>query len=50
MVRSGRLCAEPLLDALGVDAVVRASFAVHSSPRCVEALVAGVAAATELAA
>jgi cysteine desulfurase / selenocysteine lyase len=42
-VRAGHHCAQPLMDHLGVSATVRASFAAHSGPDDVAALVDGLA-------
>lgn len=47
-VRAGRMCAEPLLDRLGLDAVVRASFAAHTTAREIEGLAEAVDAARGL--
>ncbi len=41
-VRAGQMCAQPLLKALGLGAVVRASFAPYNTSADVEALLAGV--------
>jgi cysteine desulfurase/selenocysteine lyase len=41
-VRSGHLCAQPLLRRLGVTATVRASFAVYNRRADADALLAGV--------
>ncbi|WP_265569709.1 aminotransferase class V-fold PLP-dependent enzyme [Sphingomicrobium nitratireducens] len=41
-VRAGHHCAQPLMDHLGVPATVRASFAAHSGPEDVAALVEGL--------
>ena len=41
-VRAGHHCAQPLMDALGVPATARASFAVHSDSSDIEALVRGI--------
>jgi cysteine desulfurase/selenocysteine lyase len=41
-VRAGHHCAQPLMDALGVPATARASFAAHSDSSDIEALVRGV--------
>ena len=41
-VRAGHHCAQPLMDALGVPATARASFAAHSDSSDIEALVAGI--------
>jgi cysteine desulfurase/selenocysteine lyase len=47
-VRAGHLCAQPLLDRLGVPAAVRASFGLYSTRDDVDALAAGVARAAEI--
>jgi cysteine desulfurase/selenocysteine lyase len=41
-VRAGHHCAQPLMDHLGVAATARASFAAHSGPDDIEALVEGL--------
>ncbi|WP_416222270.1 aminotransferase class V-fold PLP-dependent enzyme [Sphingomonas sp. LY160] len=41
-VRAGHHCAQPLMDALGVPATARASFAAHSDGDDIEALVKGL--------
>ena len=41
-VRAGHHCAQPLMDALGVTATARASFAAHSDASDIEALVRGI--------
>ena len=41
-VRAGHHCAQPLMDALGVPATARASFAAHSDSSDIEALVRGI--------
>jgi len=41
-VRAGHHCAQPLMDALGVPATARASFAAHSDASDIEALVQGL--------
>jgi cysteine desulfurase/selenocysteine lyase len=41
-VRAGHHCAQPLMELLGVPATCRASFAAHSEPSDVEALVRGI--------
>ncbi|HEU0066121.1 MAG TPA: cysteine desulfurase [Sphingomonas sp.] len=41
-VRAGHHCAQPLMDALGVDATARASFGVYNGPQDVDALVGGI--------
>ncbi len=41
-IRAGHHCAQPLMDALGVDATARASFGVYNGLQDVEALVAGL--------
>jgi cysteine desulfurase/selenocysteine lyase len=41
-VRTGQLCAQPLLKRLGVTATVRASFAAYSRDEDIDALVAGL--------
>lgn len=47
-IRAGHHCAQPLMDALGVPATARASFAVYSSLADVEALAAGVERVTRI--
>ena len=41
-IRAGHHCAQPLMDALGVPATVRASFGVYNGPADVDALVRGI--------
>jgi cysteine desulfurase/selenocysteine lyase len=41
-VRAGRHCCHPLFDALGLEAIVRASFALYNTDEDVDRLVAGV--------
>ncbi len=41
-VRAGHHCAQPLMEALGVAATARASFAAHSDSSDIEALVKGI--------
>ena len=41
-VRAGHHCAQPLMNALGVSATARASFAAHSDSSDIEALVRGI--------
>ena len=41
-VRAGHHCAQPLMEVLGVPATARASFAAHSNPSDIEALVRGI--------
>lgn len=38
-VRTGHHCAQPLIDRLGIDGTVRASFAIYNTPEEVDALV-----------
>ncbi|PVE59735.1 cysteine desulfurase [Arthrobacter sp. TPD3018] len=47
-IRAGHHCAQPLMDALGVDATARASFAVYNGPQDIEALVKGVERVTRI--
>lgn len=47
-IRSGKLCAHPLLRALGVSGLLRASFAPYNNQQDVEALVDAVASAQRL--
>ena len=42
-VRTGHHCAQPLVDALGIEGTVRASFAIYNTRQEVDALVEGVA-------
>ena len=46
-VRSGHACAQPLLAALGVEAIIRASVAVFTTEAEIDALIAGVRACVE---
>ena len=41
-IRAGHHCAQPLMEALGVEATARASFAVYNGPDDIAALVAGM--------
>jgi cysteine desulfurase/selenocysteine lyase len=41
-IRAGHHCAQPLMEALGVDATARASFGVYNGPQDIEALVRGL--------
>lgn len=47
-IRAGHHCAQPLMEALGVDATARASFGVYNGPQDIEALVRGVARVTRI--
>ena len=47
-IRAGHHCAQPLMDALGVAATARASFAAYSSLADVEALATGVERVTRI--
>ncbi|MEM7376512.1 MAG: aminotransferase class V-fold PLP-dependent enzyme [Pseudomonadota bacterium] len=47
-VRAGHHCCQPLMQALGVDATARASFALYNDTSDVEALVAAVASVKDL--
>ncbi|NML08233.1 cysteine desulfurase [Sphingomonas sp. G-3-2-10] len=47
-IRAGHHCAQPLMDALGVPATARASFAVYNGPKDIEALVKGVERVTRI--
>jgi cysteine desulfurase/selenocysteine lyase len=47
-VRAGHHCAQPLMDALGVEATARASFGVYNGPADVEALVRGIERVTRI--
>ncbi|MFS6557559.1 aminotransferase class V-fold PLP-dependent enzyme, partial [Parabacteroides distasonis] len=41
-VRTGHHCAQPLMDRLGIQGTVRASFALYNTKEEVDALVAGI--------
>ena len=41
-VRTGHHCAQPVMDRLGVQGVVRASFALYNTKEEIDALVSGV--------
>ncbi|WP_093666247.1 cysteine desulfurase [Sphingomonas gellani] len=41
-IRAGHHCAQPLMEALGVEATARASFGVYNGPADIDALVRGV--------
>ena len=47
-IRAGHHCAQPLMEALGIDATARASFAVYNGPQDIEALVRGVERVTRI--
>ena len=47
-IRAGHHCAQPLMEALGVEATARASFGVYNGPADVEALVKGVERVTRI--
>ncbi|HEX8484784.1 cysteine desulfurase [Sphingomonas sp.] len=47
-IRAGHHCAQPLMDALGVEATARASFGVYNGPADVEALVRGIERVTRI--
>ncbi|TPG49738.1 aminotransferase class V-fold PLP-dependent enzyme [Sphingomonas glacialis] len=47
-VRAGHHCAQPLMEALGVDATARASFGVYNSAADVDALVKGIERVTRI--
>ncbi len=47
-IRAGHHCAQPLMQALGVDATARASFGVYNGPADVQALVEGIERVTRI--
>ncbi len=47
-IRAGHHCAQPLMDALGVEATARASFGVYNAPEDVDALVRGIERVTRI--
>ena len=47
-IRAGHHCAQPLMEALGVEATARASFGVYNGPADVEALVRGIQRVTRI--
>ena len=47
-IRAGHHCAQPLMEALGVEATARASFGVYHGPADVEALVRGIERVTRI--
>ena len=47
-IRAGHHCAQPLMDALGVEATARASFGVYNGPQDVDALVRGIERVTRV--
>jgi cysteine desulfurase / selenocysteine lyase len=47
-IRAGHHCAQPLMEALGVDATARASFGVYNGPADIDALVRGVERVTRI--
>ena len=47
-IRAGHHCAQPLMDALGVEATARASFGVYNGPADIEALARGIERVTRI--
>ena len=47
-IRAGHHCAQPLLEALGVPATARASFALYNTRQDVDALIDGLAAVRQV--
>ena len=47
-IRAGHHCAQPLMEALGIDSTARASFGVYNSVADVEALVRGIERVTRI--
>jgi cysteine desulfurase/selenocysteine lyase len=47
-IRAGHHCAQPLMEALGVEATARASFGVYNGPQDIEALVRGIERVTRI--
>ena len=47
-IRAGHHCAQPLMDALGIDATARASFGVYNGPQDIEALAQGLERVTRI--
>ncbi|KQN29762.1 cysteine desulfurase [Sphingomonas sp. Leaf38] len=47
-IRAGHHCAQPLMEALGLEATARASFGVYNGPADVEALVRGIERVTRI--
>ncbi|GAA3710496.1 cysteine desulfurase [Sphingomonas cynarae] len=47
-IRAGHHCAQPLMEAMGVEATARASFGVYNGPQDVDALVAGIERVTRI--
>ncbi|MBA3897063.1 MAG: cysteine desulfurase [Sphingomonadaceae bacterium] len=47
-IRAGHHCAQPLMEALGVDATARASFGVYNGPQDIDALVRGIERVTRV--
>ncbi|HEX8382237.1 MAG TPA: cysteine desulfurase [Sphingomonas sp.] len=47
-IRAGHHCAQPLMEALGIDATARASFGVYNGPGDIAALVRGVERVTRI--
>lgn len=47
-IRAGHHCAQPLMDALGLDATARASFGVYNGPEDIEALARGIERVTRI--
>jgi cysteine desulfurase/selenocysteine lyase len=41
-VRTGHHCAQPLIEALGIESTVRASFAFYNTETEIDALVTGI--------
>ena len=47
-IRAGHHCAQPLMEALGIEATARASFGVYNGPADVDALVRGIERVTRI--
>jgi cysteine desulfurase/selenocysteine lyase len=47
-IRAGHHCAQPLMEALGIDATARASFGVYNGPHDIEALARGIERVTRI--
>jgi cysteine desulfurase/selenocysteine lyase len=47
-VRTGHVCAQPVMDRYGIPAITRASFALYNTREEVDALVAGIRKAKEI--
>jgi cysteine desulfurase/selenocysteine lyase len=47
-VRTGHHCAEPVMDAMGIEGTVRASFAIYNTKEEIDILVRGIERAAKM--